>query len=164
MTSFRPKRAVSGFLPGGYAIFIFHGTRDGSFNIPPGDYMVPCPGGPAAMKDPAFLAKLNKGPVGVFTIMPNGPFTMGKNLFLWFLYCVVVSVFAAYVAGRALPSGSPYPAVFRFAGATAFVGYALALWQDTIWHGRAWTTNARSTIDGLVYALLTGGVFGALWP
>jgi hypothetical protein len=30
VTSFRPERAVSGLLPGGYAIFIFHGTRDGS--------------------------------------------------------------------------------------------------------------------------------------
>ena len=69
-----------------------------------------------------------------------------------------------YVAGRALPEGAHYRAVFRFAGVTAFVGYALALWQNTIWFKRAWTTTLKSTIDGLVYGLLTAGVFGWLWP
>jgi hypothetical protein len=45
----------------------------------------------------------------------------------WFVYCVVVGVFAGYIAGRALPPGARYLSVFRFAGCTAFVGYALAL-------------------------------------
>jgi hypothetical protein len=44
------------------------------------------------------------------------------------------------------------------------VGYALALWQMSIWWGRKWSTTIRNTIDGLVYALLTGGTFGWLWP
>jgi hypothetical protein len=134
------------------------------FNIAPGEYMMPCGGSPAAMKDPAFIAKLNQGPVALLTVLPTGKFGMGKSLFLWFVYCVVVGIFAAYVAGRALPAGSPYPAVFRFAGATAFAGYALALWQDSIWHARPWTTTAKSTFDGLVYGLLTGGTCAALWP
>ena len=50
------------------------------------------------------------------------------------------------------------------AGVTAFVGYALALWQMSIWYRRSWGTTLRSTIDGLIYALLTAGVFGWLWP
>lgn len=134
------------------------------FGIPPGEYMMPFAGGSAQMKDPAYIAKLNQGPVAMVTVLPNGPFTMGKSLLLWFVYGVVVSVFAAYVAGRALPAGSPYPAVFRFAGATAFVGYALALWQDSIWFRRSWTTTFKFTFDGLIYGLLTGGTFAALWP
>jgi hypothetical protein len=73
-------------------------------------------------------------------------------------------VFAAYLASRALPPGAPYLEVFRFAGCTAFVGYTLALWQMTIWYRRALGTTIRSTIDGLIYALLTAGVFGWLWP
>ena len=32
------------------------------FSIPPGDYLMPCPTGPSAMKDPAFLEKRAKGP------------------------------------------------------------------------------------------------------
>ncbi len=134
------------------------------FNIPPGDYMVPCPGGPKQMKDPAFLEKLKKGPVAVMTVMPNGPFSMGTSLIQWFIYCLVVGVFAAYVTGRALAPGTPYLSVFRFAGCTAFAGYALALWQDSIWYKRKWSTTIKNTFDGLVYALLTAGTFGWLWP
>ena len=29
---------------------------------------------------------------------------------------------------------------------------------------RRWSTTAKHTIDGLVYSLLTGGIFGWLWP
>ncbi len=134
------------------------------FNLPPGDYHFPRPEGPAGMKDPAFLEKMKKGPVGFMTVFPSGPVVMGKYLVQWFVYCAVVGIFAAYIAGRALPAGSPYLAVFRFAGATAFTGYALALWQNSIWYRRAWTTTLKSNFDGLIYALLTGGVFGWLWP
>lgn len=134
------------------------------FDIPPGDYMVPHGTGPEDMKNPEFIEKMNKGPVVVFTVMPSGPPAMGKNLVQWFVYCVVVSVFAAYIAGRALGPGADYLAVFRFAGATAFIGYALAIWQNSIWWKRAWSTTVKSTIDGLVYGLLTAGTFGWLWP
>jgi hypothetical protein len=133
--------------------------------LTPGDYMFPKPDSPKAMKDPAFLEKWSKGPVGMLTIMKRAEKpSMGKPLAFWFLYCVAVEIFAAYIAGRALQTGAPYLSVFRFAGATAFVGYALGLWQNTIWYGRAWTTTLKTNIDGLIYALLTGGVFGWLWP
>jgi hypothetical protein len=75
-----------------------------------------------------------------------------------------VTVFAAYVAGRALGPDAHYLAVFRFAGTVAFVGYSLALWQQSIWFKRAWSTTIKSTIDGLLYGLLTAGTFGWLWP
>ncbi|HYS51207.1 MAG TPA: hypothetical protein VEM33_04970 [Burkholderiales bacterium] len=68
------------------------------------------------------------------------------------------------MAGRALPVGAPYLRVFQLVGATAFIAYAAALWPTSIWYHRAWGTTIRSTIDGLVYALLTAGTFGWLWP
>ena len=131
----------------------------------PGDYVFPKPESPKAMKDPAFLQKWKTGPAGMMTIMKRteAP-SMGKPLAFWFLFCLVISVFAAYIAGRALAAGAPYLQVFRFAGATAFVGYALGLWPTTIWFGRSWTSTVKSNVDGLIYALLTGGVFGWLWP
>ncbi len=135
-----------------------------NFDIPPGDYMTPRAIGSRECKDPAFIEKMNKGPVAVFTVMPSGPPAMGKSLAQWFVYCVVVSIFTAYIAGRALGSGAEYLAVFRFAGATAFLGYALALWQNSIWWKRAWSTTVKSTFDGLVYGLLTAGTFAWLWP
>jgi len=133
--------------------------------VPPGDYLFPKPDSPQDMKNPAFLEKWGKGPVGMMTIMKTAAKpTMGKQLSMWFLFCVVVGIFSAYISGRALQPGAPYLSVFRFAGATAFVSYSLGLWPNTIWYGRDWTTTLKSNIDGLIYALLTGGVFGWLWP
>lgn len=134
------------------------------FRLPPGEYVMPFAGSHKRMSEPDFINKLNKGPVAFMTVMASGPPSMGKSLVLWFLYCVVVGVFAAYVAGRALAPGAEYLAVFRFVGCTAFAGYTLALWQNTIWYKRAWITTLKSTFDGLVYALFTAGIFGWLWP
>jgi len=133
-------------------------------NIPPGDYMMPCGTGPESMKDPAFLEKFKKGPVALMTIMPAGDMAMGKSLIQWFIFCLVVSVFAGYIAGHALPAGAHYLEVFRFAGCTAFIGYALAQCQDSIWYKRKWSTTLKNICDGLIYGLFTGGIFGSMWP
>jgi hypothetical protein len=133
-------------------------------NIPPGDYFIPRPSGTQEMRSPEFDEKMKRGPVVLLTVVPNGTMQMGKTLAIWFLYSVVVGVFAAYVAGRALPAGVPYLRVFRFAGVTAFIGYSVALWQMSIWYHRSWLTTIKTTVDGLIYALLTAGVFGWLWP
>jgi hypothetical protein len=132
--------------------------------IPPGDYMVPRPSSHEQMRSPEFTEKIKRGPVMVVTVMPNGPVSMAKNLVSWFIYIVVVGLCAAYVAGRALPTDAAYAHVFRFIGATAFIGYSVALWQMSIWYRRAWSTTIKATIDGLIYALLTAGTFGWLWP
>ena len=136
----------------------------GPLAIPPGDYLVPRPSTGADMRSPEFVAKMTQGPVMVLTVRPNGPPDMGRSLGLWFGYSLVVGLFAAYVAGRALPVGATYLDVFRFAGVTAFLGYAVGLWQMSIWYSRSWTITLKATFDGLMYALLTAGVFGWLWP
>jgi hypothetical protein len=132
--------------------------------IPPGDYGAPNAGSPEAMKQPEFVAKMTRGPVVFMTVLAGGPSWMGTSLAMWFVYSVVIGIFAAYVAGRALGPGADYLAVFRFAGVTAFAGYALALPQHSIWYKRSWATTLRSMGDGFLYALLTGGTFGWLWP
>lgn len=132
--------------------------------IPPGDYMIPRPTGNEEMRSPEFAEKVRQGPNMVITVLPNGPWSMKRNLTQWFLYSLVVSVLAAYVAGRALPPGSTYLAVFRFVGVTAFIAYSVALWQMSIWYRRSWSLTVKATVDGLIYALLTAGAFGWLWP
>ena len=134
------------------------------FEIPPGDYMVPRAASMEAMKSPDFIAKLQKGPVFLATFLRPGPLNMGASLGKWFVYCLVVSVFAGYIAGITLPAGTPYMTVFRVTGTVAFVGHALALWQDSIWHARQVSTTWKMTFDGLVYGLVTAGAFGWLWP
>jgi hypothetical protein len=130
---------------------------------PPGDYMVPRPS-PAEMRTPAFAEKVKRGPVMIVTVMPNAVPSMARNLVLWFFYTVVVGFFTAYVAGRTLPAGTDYLRVFQLVGATAFIGYSAALWQMSIWYSRAWSMTIKETVDGLIYALLTAGAFGWLWP
>lgn len=132
-------------------------------NIPPGDYMVPRPSSMEEMKSPAFVEKFKQGPNFMVTFLPAN-WNMGKSLVLWFLYSLVIGVFAGYVAGRANGGGAPYLHVFRFAGVTAFLGYSGALAQMSIWYNRNWTTTIKSMFDGLLYGLVTAGFFGWLWP
>jgi hypothetical protein len=134
------------------------------FAIPPGDYMLPRAANMNELRAPDFKAKVERGPVVIMTVLPNRIVPMGSLLAKWFVYVLVVTLFAAYVAGRALGFGAEYLQVFRFIGATAFAGYVLALWQMNIWYHRSFATTVRATIDGLVYALLTAGFFGWLWP
>lgn len=133
-------------------------------DVAPGDYLVPYAGSHEAMKQPEFVDRMNRGPIVIMTVAAGGSISMGRNLLLWFLYSVVVSIFAGYVSGRALGVGAPYMEVFRFVGTVAFVGYSLALLQHSIWYKRSWATTTRSVIDGLIYGLLTAGTFGWLWP
>lgn len=131
--------------------------------LTPGDYMAPCAGGYKESKDPAFQEKYKRGPIVLMTVM-NGGEGMGKSLLLWFLYTVVVGVFAAYLTGRAFGPGTDYLTIFRYTGTTAFMGYSLALLHDSIWYHRSWATTFRHLVDGMLYGLLTAGVFGSMWP
>ena len=135
------------------------------FNIPPGDYVLPYAGGMEGLKSDAFKAKVEKGPVGFFTVMDGSAMmNMTKSLVHWFLYSVLVAVVAAYLAGRTLGPGAEYLAVFRVTGAVAFCCYSMALMQRSIWFQQKWSTTAKSMFDGFIYALMTAGAFGWLWP
>ena len=133
-----------------------------TFNLAPGDYAAPLPDSMAHMSSPEFKAKQARGPSFTLTILTNT--SLARNLAKWFVYSIVVALFAAYVASIAVPAGAPYMTVFRVSSTVAFAGYALALWQNWIWYSRSLGYTVRSTIDGLVYGLLTGGAFGWLWP
>src|ERR1043166_5739563 len=113
----------------------------GPLGIPPGDYMVPRPVGRDEMKSSGFMDKVRAGPNLVVTVLPNGPWSMGRNLVLWFLYLVVMSIFGAYISGRALPPDPSDLEITRFVGATTFIGYGAALWQMSIWYRRSWSTT-----------------------
>ncbi len=135
-----------------------------SCDIPAGDYMIPRPSTRQEMRTPEFQEKFAKGPVVMMTVFPKGPMRMGGSMVMWLVYTVVIALFAGYIAGRALPVGANYLAVFRFVGASAFMAYSFALWPMSIWYRRAWSITIKMTIDGLIYALLTAGTFGWLWP
>jgi len=132
--------------------------------VAPGNYHFPHCASHKEMNSPAMIEKLTQGPLGLLNVIPSGPPSMGKFLLLWFLYCLAVAVFVAYLTGRALGPGTAFLAVFRIAGTAGFLGYAAAHTSDSIWKGQRWSTTIRFLFDGLVYGLLTAGVFGWLWP
>jgi hypothetical protein len=151
------KADVTG-LPGEDAL------REALKSVPPGDYAVPYAGSRAAMSSPEFQKKMAEGPIVLLTVRPGGSMSMAANLIQWFIYLIVVGVFAGYLASRALAPGADYLRVFQMAGTVAFAGYSLALVQGSIWYKRSWGYTSRTMIDGLLYAGLTGGTFGWLWP
>jgi hypothetical protein len=116
------------------------------------------------MKSPAMIEKYKQGPVGMMTVFPSGPPVMPKFLAMWFVYCLLIGFFVAYLTGHTVAPGARYLAVFRVAGTAAFLGYGLGHLSNGIWAGQPWGVTIKHVIDGLVYGLLTAGTFGWLWP
>ena len=116
------------------------------------------------MKSPAMMEKYKQGPVGTMTVAPNGPPAMPRFLGMWFLFCLVVGLFTAYLAAHTVPVGAPYRAVFRVVGTTAFMAYGLGNLANAIWKMQTWSFTIKEVVDGLIYGLLTAGTFGWLWP
>jgi len=136
----------------------------GALGIPPGEYMLPRCKTHAEMRSPEFLQKLSEGPVWLITVRPNGMPGMAKPLVSWFLYILVVSLFAGYITSHALAPGAHYLHVFRFVGTAAFMAFSLGLAHDSIWYFRKWSTTIKLAFDGLIYGLVMAGTFGWLWP
>ena len=116
------------------------------------------------MKSPATMEKFKQGPVGLMTVLPSGPPAMPKYLVTWFLYCLIIGFFVAYLTGRTVAPGATYLAVFRVAGTAAFLAYGVGQLSNGIWKGQPWGMTIKEVIDGLVYSLLTAGTFGWRWP
>lgn len=133
-------------------------------SVQPGEYRFPFGNTTAEMKAPAFVEKMKTGPVGMMTIRPNGELNMGKMFGQWFVYSLIIAVFAAYITGRTRGPGAPFLEVLRVSSTVAFCCYAVAHWQNWIWWGKGTRFTLTYSIDGLVYALVTGATFGWLWP
>lgn len=137
----------------------FRGANPG-----PGQYIIPHMTDMKQMGSPEHIAKCTEGPVGVVTLRPNGPPSMGPSLIQWFVFTLVVSAFAAHVASGVLPAGTGYKTVFHTVGLVAFLAYAAGQLPGAIWMGKPWSIAAKEVLDGLIYGLLTAGTFGWLWP
>lgn len=116
------------------------------------------------MKSPEVAEKFKRGPVGLLTVFPSGPPAMGKFLGLWFVFCIVVGILVALIAGTTLSPGTRYVVVFHLTGLAAFLAYGAGHLPDSIWKGQSWGVTFKHVVDGLIYALLTAGTFGWLWP
>ena len=132
--------------------------------VEPGNYAFPCPEDPKDWNSPETMEKFKEGPVGFMNVKPSGGPAMGKYLIQWFVFCIVIGIFCAYVASITLAAGTDYMTVFRITSCVAFIAYGVSGVSESIWKAQRWGTTFRFVIDGLIYSLLTGGVFGWLWP
>jgi hypothetical protein len=128
----------------------------------PGRYMVPHCVDPKGLEDPEMKQRFVDGPQAYITVVPNGVPRMGSKMLLSFLYYIFVGILCAYFVSRTTTADADYLAIFRIAGAVAWIAYGVAFMQESIWFGRAWSLTLKNLFDGLIYALLTGGVFGWL--
>jgi hypothetical protein len=136
----------------------------GKQGLKPGLYRFPWASSMAEVKNPAFVEKLSKGPVGFVTVTPSGPFNMGRAMGLWVAYLVVIGTGVAYLTGRVLQPDAHFLEVFRVAGTVAFLAYSGAQLPAAIWWGKPLGVAFKEILDGFIYAVLTAGAFGWLWP
>jgi hypothetical protein len=128
----------------------------------PGQYMLPYCVDPKGLEDPGMKQKFIDGPIAYIMVVPNGLPQMGSKLLLSFLYYIGVGILCAYFVTRTVAVDADYLAVYRVAGTVAWIAYGIAYVQDSIWFGRPWSLTLKGMFDALIYALLTGGVFGWL--
>jgi hypothetical protein len=133
--------------------------------VGPAQYMFPNAESMKEMATPEMKKKWEQGPIGILRVMTPGDFNMGKNLGLWYLYCAVVGLFAAFAAWHGVGGASDeYVPVFRLVATVAIAAYSVASVVDSIWKGQAWSITAKFVLEGVVYGLVTAGTFAWLWP
>lgn len=132
--------------------------------LSPGQYNIPHLPSRNDLRKPEIIKKFHEGPAGFLTVMPRGMPAAGKSMMFALVYYLAVGFCVAYLASRTLGAGADYLAVFRVTGTVAWLAYGAAVVPDAIWFGRPWSAVAKLLFDALVYALLTAGVFGWLWP
>ena len=110
------------------------------------------------------MKKWAEGPSGIMYVFPRGAMSMGRMMGQQLVFFLIVNVFLAYVGHHGQLDGQPYLRVFQVIGCVAFMTYSLGTVPESIWFGRPWRHWLTGAFDGLVYALLTAGTFGWLWP
>lgn len=138
-------------------------SRINELNLAPGVYMWPNCGHGKDMKSEEFKQRFNAGPWGSMTVVGNKP-NFARNLVLVFVLYVVTSVFVAYLASNALDASAHYLGVFRIAGTAAIMAYCFGSLGTAIFFSKPLRFVITDFADGVVYGLLTAGVFGWLWP
>jgi len=139
------------------------GLRAIARSLAAGVYMFPWCTPKDEKSDPAAAQRVKDGPWGVLYILPNR-WNMGKMLGLWFLHLLVMSFVVAYITRSGHPAGTHYLEIFRVAGAAALIAHAGGIMPGCIWQGQPWSQAPGRLFDAVVYALLTAGTFGWLWP
>lgn len=139
-------------------------ARDALRGTPPGEYSLPHAADGRARQDETWQKKYKEGPVAMLVVLPHGEVAMARQLASWLIFTLVISTLIAYVAGTTLPAGTDYLKVFQLVSTVGTLAYAGNAATGSIWFGHGWGRTAKDIVDGLIYGLLTAGIFGWLWP
>jgi hypothetical protein len=137
--------------------------RLGELHLPPGRYLFPCARTKEDMEDETKKALIASGPWGTINVWSGAPH-MEKNMGLTFVFYLVTAVFVGYLGTLALKPGAGFSKVFRVTGTAAILAHCFAFMPNNIWFGTPKRAILMDVLDGVVYGLITGAVFGALWP
>ncbi|MCA9294864.1 MAG: hypothetical protein KC983_00065 [Phycisphaerales bacterium] len=130
--------------------------------VPPGQYMFPnlVHGD---FKDPEKVALYTKGPIGTLSVWP-GVSNMPRNMILTILFYLVSATVIAYLATIALDTSATGMAVFRFTATVGLLTFTFGGIPNGIWFRKSPRSMVTEFLDGVLMAVLFGGVFAALWP
>lgn len=131
--------------------------------LKPGRYMFPMCQTPEQMKDPVKMELQKTGPWGTINLWPAAP-NMGRNLILTFSFYALTSVFVAYLGTLSLEPGAGFSPVFQVTGTAAILAYCFGFIPNAIWFGTPLRAVLMDLADGLAFGLITGCIFGLMWP
>jgi len=134
-----------------------------SASIPPGSYMFPFCDSHSAAGKAEMKAKWESGPTGILRVW--GKVNMGRNMALTFLVFLAVSYLIAYLLGSSgVEPSATFAMKFKLAGTAGILAYCFSFIPNGIWFGQSGRAIAMTIVDGVIYGLVTGAVFAALWP
>lgn len=128
--------------------------------VPPGQYLFPYAEDGAEMKSETYQEKSKGKCHGMLFVWPR-PANMGLNIVLTLTFFLVTSFVIGYLASNGLERGATFMNVFQFVTTAGILAHVFAGIPTLIWFRRK---CAMDFLDGLVYALITGLIFAALWP
>lgn len=107
--------------------------------------------------------QMQKEPMGLLRVW--GPISMGRNMVLTLLVYAAASTLIAYLGWNALPHhGAAFAQVMQVLGTAGVLAYCFASLPNDIWFQKSGREVLMNLIDGVVFGLITGAVFGWLWP
>ena len=115
------------------------------------------------LKTPEGKARYEKGPWGAITVMP-GMHAMGRSLGIWFVHLILVCVVAAWVVSTARGPTTGVSTIAWLAAVVMFVAAAGHELPGMAWKAQRADITARNLLDAVIYAAITGAVFGWLAP